>query len=83
MWDSRSTKILVANANWVTARLPGSKGFRLGRPLDKPWFVMVASTNEHLDDFRTHAEAITYAQKQARLALAKHLTTPPETLETP
>lgn len=67
MWHPDNPKIIVSTGNWATASFPGQKSFRLGRQ-EKPWFVMVANTGIQLGEyFKTHAEAIKYAQDQARL----------------
>lgn len=70
MWDPDNPKLIVANGNWATAQLPGQRSFRLGRQ-EKPWFAMKADTGVQIGEyFATHAEAIAYAQNEARLTCA-------------
>lgn len=74
MWSRDNPKIIVGNGNWITSRSPGQNSFRLGR-LEEPWFVMRADTSTQLGDYHaTHAEAIAYAQKEAKMhAVALHV----------
>lgn len=61
MWDTYgATRWRVGNTDWLT------DGRRVSED-SKPWFAMPPSSSERqTKDFATHAEAIAYAQTEAR-----------------